>query len=172
MRKMVWILVAVLVLVCAPAFAQWRFDLGVDAVFGLGVLSDSDIETSGFGSSFLTLPMGEAAYVWGLGPVKVGAGVRGISLILVNLLWPDVYAEVDLGPVALEGHIGGLAFLAIGLVNDSATGKVLFPELSAWFRLGKRFRLGAGTISLWAPELAIDATVFVYYLGAKWVIDA
>ncbi len=171
MKRTLVLAAVALLLMAAPAFCNnWRVDLGVDAVFGLGVLSDSDLQTSGIGANFLTLPMGEGSYEWALGPVGVGVGIRAISFVVVNILWPDVYAEVDLGPVSFEGHIGGLLFVSIGLLNDSASGNVLFPELSAWGKLGKRFRLGGGVISLYAPELEIDATVFVYYLGIKWVL--
>ncbi len=172
MKRKLLVLVGLLALTAAPAFCEWRFDIGVDAIFGFGALSDQDADTLDFPEmTFLTLPMGEAGYEWDLGPVSLGAGVRGITLILVNLLWPDIFATLELGPAAIEAHLGGLAFLAVGLINDGTTGQVFIPELSAWFKLGKAFRLGGGAIGFYHPDMEGNI-LFLYYLGAKWVLHA
>ncbi len=169
MKRTLVLAAAALVLMAAPAFCEWRFDLGVDGVFGLGAVTDEGADSIDFGSlNFFTLPMGGASYEWQLGPVGLGAGVRGITLLFVNVLWPDIYAEMELGPAALEAHVGGLLFLGFGLVSFSESGEVFVPELSAWFKLGRMFRLGGGAIGLYVPDFS--GMAFVYYIGAKWVI--
>ena len=169
MKRTLALVAMVLLLAAAPGFCNWRFDLGIDGIFGLGAVSDQGSGSIDFGDlNFFTLPMGEASYEWEFGPVGVGAGVRGISLLVINVLWPDVYAELDLGPVAVEAHIGGLAFVGIGLASFSETGQVFVPELSAWYKLGKRFRLGAGGVGLYVPDFS--GMVYVYYVGVKWVL--
>ncbi len=170
MKSKLLVLVGILALAATPAFSDWRFDIGIDAIFGFGALSEDDAETLDFPDlTFITLPMGEAGYEWELGPVNLGVGVRGITLILVNLLWPDVYAELDLGKVAVEAHLGGLAFMVLGLANDTTTGEVFIPELSAWFKPGRRFRLGGGAVGFYHPDMEGNL-LFLYYLGVKWVL--
>ena len=169
MKRTLALVAVVTLLAAAPAFCNWRFDLGIDGIFGLGAISDEGADSMDFGDlNFFTLPMGEASYEWELGPVGVGVGVRGITLLIVNVLWPDVYAELELGPAAIEAHIGGLAFVGIGFASFAETGQVFIPELSAWFKLGKRFRLGGGGLGIYVPDF--DGMVFVYYLGCKWVL--
>ncbi len=66
----------VLLVAVAPAFCDWRFDLGLDAIFGVGAVSDEGSDTADFGDlNFITLPMGGASYEWEVGPVGIGVGV-------------------------------------------------------------------------------------------------
>jgi hypothetical protein len=171
-KKLVLIALAATALVAAPAFADWRVDLGADVLMGLGALSDSDLDTSGSVAQYgILLPMGEVAYQFGVGPVALGVGVRGVTFLIQTLLWPDVFAEIALGPVAVEGHLGGLAFASFGVLGGLfETGEVFIPELSAWFRLGKHFRLGAGAVGMYVPDFDMGTVVFLYYLGGKFII--
>jgi hypothetical protein len=172
-KRKLLVVVGLLALMTAPAFADWRFDLGIDGIFGLGAVSDSGSDSADFGDMrFFTLPMGEAAYEWDLGPASIGGGIRGISLLFINVLWPDIFATIELGPAIIEAHVGGLAFVGLGLVSFSESGQVFIPELSAWFAPGKRkiFHLGGGAVGLYLPDFEDEAIVFVYYLGVKWVL--
>ena len=173
MKRKLLVLVGLLALTAAPAFCDWRFDIGIDGIFGLGAVSDSGSDSADFGDmAFFTLPMGGAAYEWDLGPVSLGGGIRGISLLVINVIWPDIFATLELGPAVIEAHVGGLAFLGFGLVSFSESGQVFIPELAAWFPLGKRkiFHLGGGAVGLYLPDFEDEAIVFMYYLGAKWVL--
>jgi len=84
------------------------------------------------------------------------------------VIWPNAFAEIDLGPVVVEAQVGGGGFLFFGLVSDFQTGRVFFPDLSAWLKLGKEgnLRLGAGAIGVYLPEQTSDLPI-VFYLGGK-----
>jgi hypothetical protein len=60
------------------------------------------------------------------------------SLILLSALWPNVIAELDLGPAVLEAQLGGGAFMFFGLVSEvPRPGPCSFPICqpgSSWAR--------------------------------------
>ena len=70
----------------------------------------------------------------------------------------------NLGPLAIEGHIGAPCFLLF--YSGSFGGPVM--ELSAWLKLGKIFRLGGGGMGIIASEPGMD--FFFYFLGVKLVL--
>jgi hypothetical protein len=168
------LLVALALVLAIPAFADLRLDLGVDVPLGAGFISGSGVSASSEIGSFLTehiFPFPEASlyYQFKFGPLRVAPGIRFFTFILQSVLWPNVIAEVQLGPVFIEGQLGGLLFATFGLFNDIDAGSVLIPDLSVWVGLGKKkvFRLGGGVIGLLLPEISTDQMLFAYYLGAK-----
>lgn len=175
MKRTILVLV-LLSLVALPSFAQLRLDIGVDIPRGMGAMlegsgADMSQETVDFFNNYF-FPFPEAAlhYQFDAGMIKLGAGVRAFTLILETALWPNVFAELNVGPLAVEAQVGGGIFGLIGLYNGIQTGQLFFPDLSAWYKFGKaqNFRLGAGVIGFYLPELANDAMVFCFYLGGKF----
>jgi hypothetical protein len=160
-----------------PAASQGRLDIGVIVPRGAGItLGGSSTTTLGsdLGSwPFIPLPEAGLYYQGEVGPLKLGIGARAFTLILETILWPNAFAELDLGRVAIEGQLGGGAFLMLGLLpTDLQFGKVLIPDLSAWVKLGKKgvFRLGGGLIGLYVPDTFGDGMPFLFYLGGKAAI--
>ena len=176
--KKFMIVLAILVLVAVPTFAQWRLDVGavVPRGVGLSIGGTTDTKISGVDmASWPFIPFPEAAiyYTGELGPVSLGVGARAFTLILETILWPNAFVELNLGPVALEAQVGGGFFAMFGLASATETGKVFLPDLSAWFKIGKKgnFRLGGGLIGLYMPEITdTDAIPFLLYLGGKVAI--
>ena len=177
MKKLLVITVGLIVLAASPAFSDWRVDLGVDLAFAAGAFAGGESEIGGFEGKVLPIPIGEVSYLFDVGPLGIGVGIRGIPLIVIIPFWPDVFAELDLRKVALEAHIGGLVFGYIGLANGVETGKVLIPEVSGWLKLGEkdRFRLGGGVAGAWVPDADIGddntgISAWLFFAGCKWVI--
>lgn len=165
--------VLVLSLAIAPAAAQIRLDAGVTIPRGAGLINSGSTQLADLGEvlSSWIIPLPEAGlyYQFRAGPVKLGVGVRVFTFILVSVLWPNAIAEVDFGPVTLMGQLGGGWFGAFGVIPfTSATGNVLFPELSLWYRFGESFRLGIGAIGLMLPDLTTETIPFMWYLGGKF----
>jgi len=173
--KRVVLIAIVIALLAAPAFAQFRLDVGVIVPRGAGISGDNG-SVGGVLADWPFIPIPEAGlyYQWDLGLLKLGVGARAASLLLETFLWPNAIAEVDLGPVAIEGQFGGGAFAVFGLANSTATGKVFFPDLSAWLKIGKKgnFRLGAGVIGVYAPGSSLFGNNMLYlvYLAGKVAI--
>ena len=143
-----------------PAFSQARIDIGVDVPMTIGVIGNGEIETSNEAGEFLKehiLPFPEASfyYQFSAGPITLAPGVRCFTFILESVLWPNIMAELDLGPVFIQGQLGGL------------------PDLSVWVGLGKerRFRLGGGVLGMMLPELTTEGMAIVPYLGGKIALD-
>ena len=151
--------------------AQARLDLGIDIPLRISAVVEGSELTSGIDVPY-TLPFPSAGlyYTFGAGPLNLGVGARMYSLILVSALWPNVIAELDLGPAILEAQLGGGAFLFFGLVSSTQTGAVFIPDLSAWFKLGNTLRVGGGAMGLFIDQLADSAMPMVLYLGIKTAI--
>jgi hypothetical protein len=172
------VVIIILVLLAAPAFAQWRIDVGAIVPRGVGLSIGGSTETSISGVDmeawpFIPLPEAGLYYTGAFGPVSLGIGVRAFTLIVETILWPNAFAELTLGPVALQAQFGGGFFAMFGLVSASEFGEVFIPDLSAWFKIGKKgnFRLGAGLVGLYMPEITeTDAIPFLMYLGGKVAI--
>lgn len=166
------LILALLVVLCiASVSAQARLDIGIDIPLSLGaVMNGSSVLDGGTIPYTLPFPSGGLYYTVGAGPVTLGFGARLYSLVLVSALWPNVIAEIDVGPLVLQGQVGGGAFLIFGLVSSTQTGSVFFPDLSAWFKLGKTLRLGGGALGMFIKDLGTDVIPFVWYIGAKAAI--
>jgi hypothetical protein len=170
MKKFVVVVVlAALCLVAVPA--QVRMDIGVDIPLHISAVVEGSELVDGEDIPY-TLPFPSAGlyYTFGAGPVDIGLGARMYSLILLSAIWPNVIAELELGPAILEAQLGGGAFMFFGLVSSVQTGSVFIPDLSAWFKLGKTLRIGAGAMGLFIDELADTAMPVVFYLGIKGAI--
>lgn len=165
---------ALFAMLAAPAFSQLRLDVGVDLPRNVGAVLGSQVQTSGTVGSALSatfFPFPEAAlyYQFGGSLLHFGVGLRAFTFIIESIAWPNAYAEVVLGPVAIEAQVGGGLFAAFGLANSLTTGALVFPDLSAWLRLGKSFRLGGGAIAVYLPDsLGGSAGLpFLLYFGGK-----
>jgi len=163
-----------LALVAVPALgSQARLDLGFFAPRGVGVSGDSDINAAMADWPFIPIPDIGIYYQGDVGPLKLGIGARGFSAIVETFAWPNAYAEFNIGPLALEAQFGGGLFAMFGLAGtDFATGKVFIPDLSAWFKLGKKgvIRLGGGAMGVYVPDVVGDTMPFLIYFGGKAAI--
>ncbi len=157
------------------ASAQIRLDLGVDIPRGFGALSGGEIftpETVDFlDKTILPFPEVGVYYQWDMEIIKVGVGLRCFTFILETVFWPNAIAELHLGPIALEGQIGGGFFGIFGIVSSTQTGQVFIPDLSVWYEFGDMFKLGIGGIGLFLPELTSDTIPFIWYIGAKFTLN-
>lgn len=167
-----YLLVAVFAAWCLVSVpAQVRLDLGVDIPLRISAVVEGSEMTGSIDVPYtLPFPSSGLYYTFGAGPLNLGVGARMYSLILLSALWPNVIAELDLGPGVLQAQLGGGAFMFFGLLSDFQTGAVFIPDLSAWFKLGKTLRLGGGAMGLFIDELAESAMPVVFYLGIKAAI--
>jgi hypothetical protein len=177
MKRLV-LVVALIAVLAFPAFSQFRIDLGVDVPMTIGVMGNGEIETSNEAGDFLKehiLPFPEASfyYQFSAGPLTLAPGVRTFTFILETVLWPNLMAELELGPVYLQGQIGGLLFAVFGLYSNADFGNVLLPDLSVWVGLGKKrnLRLGGGVLGMALPDLTTEGIAIIPYLGGKVSLD-
>jgi len=89
------------------------------------------------------------------GMLSLGAGIRGESLIVVNLFWPSVYAELNLWRFTLNARIGGGALYLFPIALYA--GPYFIPELSLWFTIfdfkkTNKLQLGFGALTLLSPH--------------------
>ena len=175
MNKKLLVVICLVALTAAPAFSDWRVDLGLDIAFAGGAFAGGESEVGGFDGNVLPIPVGAGSYVFEVGPLGVGVGIRAIPLIVIVPFWPNVFAELDLGNATLEAHLGGLLFGYFGLASGMETGEVFIPEVSGWFKVGKRFRVGGGAIGVYVPNAEIGddnlgISAWLFFLGGKWVL--
>lgn len=173
MKKVVFLILAISVLLVPSVFAQFRLDMGIKIPVKMGInFSDvSDVSSTSVNIldkyTFL-LPEASGSYQFDLGPVKLGAGLQLYSLILESIAWPMVFAELDLSPIVINAKIGGLAYLLFGLYNDAGTGDLLMPEINVAFKLGKSFRLGGGAMFFTSKDFNDIALPYLLYLGGSF----
>jgi hypothetical protein len=176
MRKIL-VVAIIAAAISAPAMAQLRLDIGIDIPKGISSsILPSTIQSSisdFLSKSFIPFPEAELNYQWDLGMFKLGAGVRAYTVILASVVWPNAFAELDIGPLAIEAQMGGGVFGCYAVSSGSIqTGRVFFPDLSAWYAFGakKVFRLGLGTMGIFLPNQSTDTLPFIFYLGGKAAI--
>ncbi len=175
MKKII-LFILIIVLVVPAAFSQIRLDMGVKVPVSMGVKFsdlDSDTESSvNIIENFTFLfPEVSGTYQFALGPLKLGAGIQLYTLILESIAWPMAFAEVDfspLVPIVINAKMGGGAFLMFGLYNHGDTGNLFMPEVNAYVKLGKTFRLGGGVMMFTNKDLADDAVPYILYLGGSF----
>jgi hypothetical protein len=172
--KRIVVLTLILALVGGIAFGQIRLDAGIAIPIGIATALDgSSLQmNSVVGELFAStlLPLFEVAfhYQFDLGMVKLGLGARAFSYICETLLWPNAFVEYDFGLIIAEAQIGGGGYLLLGQVSAFQAGKVFFPDLSVWMRLGREqvIRVGMGIIGIYLPEQRSSFPI-VIYLGGK-----
>lgn len=172
MKKRNLFILVILILVPITTFAngpQW--DITVNVPYYIG------IRTEDMGSEGATLdkafvfPDVKFNYYFGSDIFKVGIGVRAFTLILVNLAYPIVSVESQLGPIVINANLGGGVFALFGLVSEFGFEQIFIPEISVAFDLGSGFRIGTGATAIMAPELAgFGDFVYVGSVFVRWSI--
>ncbi|TVR61753.1 MAG: hypothetical protein EA426_02940 [Spirochaetaceae bacterium] len=174
MRKILVLIAALVAISSATAVADVRIDFGFmipwqlrAQIAGLDEESE-DLNLDVLSEITILLPEVMVAYQEPVGPVNLGVGLRGFSLIIQSLMWPVVYAEYDFGPAVVDFNFGGGAFVFLGLYNDITTGSLFFPDLSAHAKLGRRFRAGLGVAGVLGRDIPDGVTPYMIYLSAKF----
>lgn len=174
MKRILYFLVLLPLLCSSFALAEVRLDLGFDVPFGFAGITSNGVANTEISTFFQQhiIPFPEAGvyYVLKTGPARFGFGLRAFTFIIESVAWPNIFAEVEWGPAVLEAQVGGGAFVLFGLLNRVETGKVFFPDISLWFKLGKTFRLGGGVMGLFIDQFASNTIPVVAYLGLKAAI--
>lgn len=180
MRKVGVIVLFALLVAAVPAFSQFRADLGLSVPVGGGVLVGETFEGGFFGSNaaipFIPIPDVGLHYQIPLGFMRVGVGARVLPLILVNVAWPDVYAELQLGSLFLEAHVGGgaIATYIPGAGFGVGFANLILPDVSLWLAPGpkKSFRIGVGALGITSKLEGFDAfpVGVIFYGGVKFVL--
>lgn len=149
-----------------------RFDLGFDAPITLGAIIDGDsFEGAGFFTEFvIPFPSLNLNYVVPVGPLTLGGGLRGYSLIIESFFWPNLMAELALGPFVVQAQFGGGAFLMFGIANTVQSGAVFFPDLGLYYQ-HKKFRIGAGALGVFVENIDTATLPIVFYASAKFIFD-
>ena len=173
MKKVILVLL-ILVVASTVGFAEWRSDIGLAVPWKLGATLTSALgENEDFNvlSEFTFLvPQVFLGYEFALGPVNLGLGGRLYTLILESIITPAVFAEVELGPVAVNLNVAGGGVLFFGLYNDFQSGQLLLPDLSAHFKLGRSLQLGIGATAILHPDIPEDVLPYILYLSGKFVV--
>ena len=176
MKRHLFVIVLIMVLCCAGAIsagAQFRLDISIAWPIYAGI-NFGDLGFSGgtdIGQFLILLPMVDAAYQFGEGPLRIGVGAKAGTFIIESLLWPNAYVEMDLDPIVIRGDFGGFLFLALGRVNEVLPDSVTWvvPQVDVGIRLTDWFRLSGGAIAL-APFNNMNNFGFLLYVNARFII--
>ncbi|WP_455382475.1 hypothetical protein [Salinispira pacifica] len=175
MRKIPLLIALLLALLAFPLFAQLRVDFGVDVPWGLGAAAsdfagnDQSTQVDLLSSYVFLLPEGSLLYQFPVGPVNLGVGARAFTLVVETLVYPNLLAEVNLGPLAVDLNVGGGAFLFFGVYNNLSASSVVIPDLSAYFKIAKILRLGIGGTLFYSSDLYSSSKTlpWMVYLAAR-----
>ncbi len=173
MRKIAVLLL--MLTVAGGAFAQFRADIGVDIPVSVGVsipndLGGSDTQSVNILNEIaLLFPEAMLSYEMGFGPLSVGVGGRLFTFLVETVAYPAAFAELELGPLAVNLNVGGFGFLFFGLWNSFETGALLIPDLSAQLKIGRSLRAGVGLATFLGAE-GQESFPYTLYLSGKFVI--
>jgi len=131
-----------------------RIDGGIDLLVFPGSASSTDDDQL---SEMPIIPLLDLGFYgqFNFGMLSLGAGIRGASLIVVNLFWPSVYAELNLWRFTMNARIGGGALYLFPIVLYA--GPYFIPELSLWytiftFKNTNKLQVGIGALTLLSPQ--------------------
>ncbi len=175
MKKIAFIILIALIIV-PSAFSQFRLDMGVKVPVSLGIKfselsGNTDTSYSVIDDFTFLFPEVSGTYQFAAGPIKLGAGVQIYTLILESIAWPMAFAEFDFSPLiplVVNAKLGGLAYMVFGLYNHADTGDLVIPEVNAYFKLSKSFRLGGGVMIFTSKNFATDALPYALYLAGSF----
>ena len=186
-KKLLVVCAALVMLVGAGATvgAQVRldFDINDPVYFGYAVSgSQYGVWNS---SPYIPLPDARLQFQIPLGPLNIGAGARVFTVIVENIAYPEVYAELNLDKLVVNASVGGLEFLTFGLLTDaiqSSTGAVLsgyepivLADVSVGYKVVDFFRISAGAFMAAPYQQNIggifDAFAFAGYVKASFVVE-
>ncbi|MFP4549291.1 MAG: hypothetical protein ACLFNT_00680 [Spirochaetales bacterium] len=176
MKRRLVIFLALIGLAATPLVAQFRADVGINVPRRIGFTDtslDGELESASFNLLevfTLVLPEVSISYTGEVGPLTLGGGFRGFTFILQSLLYPHLFAEVELGPVVTGLSVGGGVFPFIGLYNSIETAGIFIPDLKVQAKLGETFRLGGGVAAILGIGDGGGAP-FLVYLSGIFVID-
>ena len=137
-----------------------RIDVGLDL---FAVPASATTEEDGM-SIMPLIPLIDAGIFgqFNFGLVNLGAGLRGVSIVVINAFWPSLYAELNLWRFTLNAQIGGGLFYVFPIFLMA--GPYFIPELSLWYTVksfnnGNNLRLGIGCITAISPQ-SLDGEMF------------
>jgi hypothetical protein len=154
----VFVALAVMMAGAVSASAQLRLDIDINDPIYFGYTSGGTLTGTWNSYPYIPLPDAKLVYQLALGPIHLGGGVRVFTFIIENLLYPEIFAELDLNPVVVNLSVGGFAFLHFGLLSALLNGtgyenlngfaEVVIPDLSVSFKVNDVFRIGGGVFLL------------------------
>jgi hypothetical protein len=156
---------------CASAQIRLDFEIALPIFEGINT-RDLGVPGGATISRYLfLLPMVDAAYQFGEGPVRFGVGARAVTYIVETLLWPDSFVEIDLRHIVIRGDLGGGLFLSFGGVNQvpDKSWTWIVPQIDVSFAHTDWFRLSGGAIAL-VPFDNMDTFGFLLYMSARFII--
>jgi hypothetical protein len=176
--KKIALIAVLLISICAiSSFAQPRIDVGIDIPFYFGIKTDSSSSSIGDYSKYaFLLPEIDGSYVFNLGPIGLGIGIRMFSFIIETIGWPNLFLEANLGPVILSAEVGGGWYFLFGISTMSGTGAIVLGDLSAAFKFTDWFRAGIGVFGIGdadpnSPFAQSGVIPFAVYAFAKFSFD-
>ncbi len=160
MKKAVCILVLVLAIVATPAYSQVRFNAALAAGLLMGEMRIN------------VTPVAGIHYQIPIDAFRLFAGVRVLPIGFGITCIPNVVAEYSLGPVILEGQLGGGLLFSLNPeegINVEA-GAVLLPDISVWYPAdkAKALRFGGGFVGF--LNFSSSKHMVAPYLGVKLVV--
>lgn len=160
MKRAFLIICIALAIAAVPAFSQVRFNAALGMAFLPGETGLALIPAAGI---HFRIPLDAFKLYAGLRVSPLSMGVSG---------FPNMVAEYGLGPVILEGQLGGgvLAALSFGDGASFKAGAIFFPDVSVWYPVdtAKAVRLGGGFLG--NLNFGKGKYLVVPYLGIKLVV--
>jgi len=172
-KKIAVLAVLVLTVCGAGLYADGKVELGFKAPFAAGI---GDLELGGGGSTaisapipeFLPIPYAMAGGDLDLGPLYVGVAAKLYTAIVQSVIYPELYAGIDLEGVQIQISSGGLFFGTFGVAGSGTfVGDLLLTDLSVSFEVIDDLYIGVGAIAFTSTAYSGEAFPFLAYVSAK-----
>jgi hypothetical protein len=166
MKKKILLSFILSLFIVMAAGAQVRLDVNVSVPLYVGAVTDYG-EVGEYTEYAFLIPDLMVHYQIEMEMIKVGFGMRMVTLIVETMLFPNAFVELNVGPIAANFSLGGGMYIFFGLYSDIQFTSTILPDVSAYFKITDWFQLGAGILFVMDFEYMEDAFLYIPYARAR-----
>jgi hypothetical protein len=167
--RLQYLLIAILFLfVSTYTYAQFRLDLSLNVPIYGGTFNEYE-EPGQFVGYPTLIPDIRLHYLLSGKLLTFGVGVRIVTVVAQNFIFPNAFLEIDANPLIFNVSIGGPYVFVYGLETDFYPWVI--PDISMYYKLSERFQLGGGTSRSDIRAFGYDLEYYYYYVGVRFIFD-
>ncbi|MBN2532003.1 MAG: hypothetical protein JXB88_03880 [Spirochaetales bacterium] len=170
MKRKAIIISLIFLILSMSTYADFQFDVGLTVPAYIGITTDSGEGIGEMMKYLFIIPDLQLHYIFDLGIIKFGAGIRAYTLVVESILMPSLIGEVNLYPFVISASLFGGGYLFFGLLTQAGATELAVFDANIAYRFTDWFRLGAGGMVLteFSSEYDLGAYPYILYVFGKF----